>query len=369
MKKFNGFANKGEWSEFYAFLKILEQKKLSAANQDLEITDEGSFVFCKIIRVEDGLTKIYDISNPLSDIVITDQNGVVLKQISSDGLKLKTLKIFEKIKNGKVVEGKRGAFRIEEAEEMMQEFLCLSVKAGNGKKSDIVAIIQDRIKEAEPQLGFSVKSMIGGSSTLFNASQDTNFIFKVTGFSGDIKKVNSIKTKSKIRDRLSKIISSGGQLSFVSVAGEKFDTNLRNIDSSFPKIMAQMLMEFFLGKGSLLSDLVKILAENEVLKKEFGSSVLGYEIKMKRFLDAAALGMVSNTEWNGLSEAQGGYIVVKDNGEVVCYHLYNRDKFSSYLYKNTKLETASSTRHKFGVLYENGGELFFNLNLQVRFVK
>jgi len=46
MKKEN---NKGEWSEFYAFLKILEERKLFAADKNLEIIDDKFFVFHKIM--------------------------------------------------------------------------------------------------------------------------------------------------------------------------------------------------------------------------------------------------------------------------------------------------------------------------------
>ena len=55
--------NKGEWSEFYAFLKILEERKIFAADKNLEIIDGKFFVFHKIIREEkDEAIKIYDIS-------------------------------------------------------------------------------------------------------------------------------------------------------------------------------------------------------------------------------------------------------------------------------------------------------------------
>jgi len=37
--------------------------------------------------------------------------------------------------------------------------------------------------------------------------------------------------------------------------------------------------------------------------------------------------------------------------------------------EETKLETASSTRHGFGEIYEENGKLFFKLNLQIRFIK
>ena len=42
-------------------------------------------------------------------------------------------------------------------------------------------------------------------------------------------------------------------------------------------------------------------------------------------------------------------------------------KLEDYLFTNTKLETASSTRHEFGKIYEENEQLYFKLNLQIRF--
>lgn len=54
-------ANKGEWSEFYVFLKILSERKLFAADNNLEIIPGKYFVFHRIIREENsGERKIYD---------------------------------------------------------------------------------------------------------------------------------------------------------------------------------------------------------------------------------------------------------------------------------------------------------------------
>ena len=80
-----------------------------------------------------------------------------------------------------------------------------------------------------------------------------------------------------------------------------------------------------------------------------------------------ALGMMPSKVWSGIYDATGGYLVVKENGEILCYHIYNRNQFEEYLFVNTKLETASSTRHEFGKIYQQNGEFFFKLNLQIRF--
>jgi type II restriction enzyme len=78
--------------------------------------------------------------------------------------------------------------------------------------------------------------------------------------------------------------------------------------------------------------------------------------------------MMPSKVWGGIYDATGGYLVVKENGEILCYHIYNRNQFEDYLFENTKLETASSTRHDFGILYEENGTINIKLNLQIRFI-
>ena len=79
--------------------------------------------------------------------------------------------------------------------------------------------------------------------------------------------------------------------------------------------------------------------------------------------------MMPSKVWTGELDATGGYLVVKEDGEILCYHIYNRNEFEDYLLNNTKLETASSTRHEFGTVYKEGNKQYFKLNLQIRFLK
>lgn len=71
--------------------------------------------------------------------------------------------------------------------------------------------------------------------------------------------------------------------------------------------------------------------------------------------------------YNGIDESNGGYIIVKESGEILAYHLYNRDNFESYLLENTKLDTPSTSKHNFGTIYTENERKFINLNLQIRF--
>ena len=67
--------NKGEWSEFYAFIKILTDGKVFTANKDLEILKDNFYSVLKIIREEVGGLKSYDISKNDGSVLISNSGG------------------------------------------------------------------------------------------------------------------------------------------------------------------------------------------------------------------------------------------------------------------------------------------------------
>lgn len=82
-----------------------------------------------------------------------------------------------------------------------------------------------------------------------------------------------------------------------------------------------------------------------------------------------ALGMTPSKVWTGKYIATGGFIIVRQDGEIVCYHIYNQNKFQDYLLNNTKFEQAGTGRYDFGKLYREKNKIFIKLNLQIRFIK
>lgn len=358
--------NKGEWSEFYAFIKILTDKSIFAADENLERMQDKFFTVLKIIR-EEAKTgrKIYDIAVDKNQIAIFDIENKKIGTADQDKIKKSVSKIFAKMK-----EGGDAAFSISLADQMMKELSCTQIKASCGNKADLILVIHDRISPTFPELGFSIKSMLGSPSTLLNASGATNFVYSVENLESDkTKEINDIQGHSKLRDRAKIIYGNKGKLVFCEVENENFKKNLGMIDTALPEILAELLKIYYDGKGGSMSELVEVLSRNEELNKKYGLDKSAYEFKIKNFLVAVALGMTPNKIWDGFTKAHGGYIIVKEDGELVCYHLYNRDEFQNYLFKNTKLETPSTTRHKFGDIYRESGKNRIKLNLQIRFIK
>lgn len=353
-------ANKGEWSEFYAFLKILAERDVALADENLIARPGSSITFLKVYRSGQGqLTYSLD---PVQ-VVITDEAGSVMAEIPTPLLAGKVVGIFEKI-----AAGSSSAFSISEAETLAEMLLCNSIKAPSSDKADIVASIRDRSTGVDERAGFSVKSLVGGASTLLNAGRTTNFIYEAVGFPANkIDEVNGMDGSSKVRDRVAAIVACGGDLKFIGVNDPVFSRNLRKIDTMMPEFLAEMLLGFYGGRGSSLPVLTDVLAQHKGFASDFGLSRSDFEFKLKQLLVSIALGMVPSKPWSGLMLAHGGYLVVKPQGELVCYHAIHRDLFLEYLFQNTKFETASTSRHDFGTLYEKDGQVLMNLNLQIRF--
>lgn len=355
--------NKGEWSEIYALFKLLSDKKLHLGNKNLEQLEDLFFPLIKILRTD---------SNRLFEFSWDRDLVIIQSQKEEFRISLKSFQEHANFLLDEIKKSSNAAFSIPYTEDFIKSFGCSSLKAKSSVKSDIKIIIHDSITGQNPELGFSIKSQLGRSSTLLNAGKTTNFIYKIVNpkIDDSLKlKINSINSKSKIKDRLLKISENSGGLDFVKTESHTFQNNLTLIDSSLPVILSELVRLFFTSTTSKLQELTERISAQNPLQFDSSAKQPFYSYKVKRFLSDVALGMMPSQVWDGTLDANGGYLIVKDDGELLCYHIYHRNEFEEYLINNTKLETASSSRHDFGNLYEENDELFFKLNLQVRFIK
>ena len=60
---------------------------------------------------------------------------------------------------------------------------------------------------------------------------------------------------------------------------------------------------------------------------------------------------------------------MREDGEVLCFHLFNRNEFQNYLLSCTRFETDSTKRNDFESIYLKNGKHYLKLNLQIRFTK
>ena len=218
----------------------------------------------------------------------------------------------------------------------------------------------------KPLVGFSIKSQIGHPATLLNASQATNFIYKIHGINDDImKKINSINDKKdKIIKRFEKLYALSEKVEFKKMSDPTFQDNLEMIDSKMPDILSYVLIYRYRDNLKNFKDIVNKLCCDNPLNYHNENI---YNYKIKKLLCSSALGMVPATKWNGIDEANGGYIIVKNNGDILAYYIYNRNSFEDYLLNSTYLETASTSRNNYATIYKKDNEYFINMNIQIRF--
>jgi type II restriction enzyme len=353
--------NKGEWSEIYTLLKLIGDKRVFAGDGKLNKIDNLFYPIVEILRKEQTADCRY----------LLQETNVVVYKNEKEFCKLK-LSCFQEQATHLflAIQKSSSAFSVPQTENFMHSIGCEKLKAASADKADIRMFIYDLRTQMKPLLGFSIKSRLGDPSTLLNASSATNirYIISNAHLGGeDIERINSISTKSKIKDRISEIERIGGQLKYADFENAVFENNLILIDSRLPEIVAEILKMYYCEGKISMSEIVAELANRNPLDYN-GQLHPFYRYKIGRFLTDVALGMVPATVWNGSYDATGGYLVVKEDGDILCYHIYDRKDFEDYLIENTKLETPSTRKHNFGVIEFAGGKHYFKLNLQIRFV-
>lgn len=363
--------NKGEWSEMYVFLRVLSDGRIYGADGNLNKKIDVYYDVNRIVRNEkEGL---------LDYIISTDGKNVDVMLGDKLIAKIKRDKVSEEtdILLKKIIASNETTFSVEETELLMEEMHCSKLKAPSSDKSDITIEVHDYRTGMNPILGFSIKSSLGHPSTLVNAGKTTNFVFRLSKtpnteqiitVNGDEMIDGKTTKQPSLSVRYKSLISSGINLIFDKTECETLQDNLETIADSLPQIVAEMIKLHFIDGISSVKEQIKMLNERNPLKYKNLDTHPKYELKIRNLLEAYALGMLSATPWKGNEDANGGYIIVKKDGDIVCYHIYNRNDFKDYLVNHTRLETASTSRHGFSKIYEENGEYYLKLNLQIRFI-
>lgn len=350
--------NKGEWSELYTFFKLLADGRLYCGDGKLNRYDEQFYPILSVFRDDSDNRNTYKVISTENTILVTGKTVNI--EISQERFREEAIKLLEKIKN--ITEDSDFSY----LESFMQMIDCHSVKAKSSDKADIRIVIHNLNTGSKPELGYSIKSMLGASSTLINSNKDgTNFIYKVSNISKE--QVDNFNLLKKFKDKFEYLKSIGAIVSYEKVANKIFHNNLTLLDLGIERIIAECLLMYYEGKARMLSDITEIVTKQDPFDIMYDNDLPMYAYKIKQFLLAFALGMTGSTPWYGQFNANGGYIVVKEDGDVICYHFFDRNDLEDYLFFNTRFETPSTTRHKFGDIYDEDGTFYIKLNIQVRF--
>jgi len=348
----NPSANRGEWSELYAIGYLLTRGGGYAAD---ELAQIDKSIFYKVLQVIDNPSGSKETTyHVLDNEIKVFFQGDEIAQLKKSKIEPKLAKFFEDL----LAQSVSSAFFLPSGKELLDLIRKEKLSASSSLSSDVHLILEDfETKVATPKKGFSIKSEIGSPATVFNASHSTNLTYKIIG-SG---KLSQFEKVSAVKTNIENLTSRGFELHFEKFDNPIFEKSLKNIDSNLPQYLAEVLLAYTTSSTTNLK---------KICESAFPSSDSDSELKkqkIKKFLSAASMGLKAASLWSGYPEDFGGMLLVKRDGEVLFYYLYNMKKFEEYLFNNLRFETPSASRHGFGQIYKEGNEHFIKLNLQIRY--
>jgi hypothetical protein len=345
--------NKGEWSELYTFLHLLEEPNLVIVDENLETIEENIFIVLEIILAKAR----YSI---LDEKIIKMVDNKKIKEYQIACISKQNSILLQKILSHKKA---KGSFEIKELETLIDDLFDGKKPKGSSKiKGDLEANLLDKRQSKTVTLKYNIKSNLGSKATLLNASNHTNFIYEIKNINDKVmNQSNDIKSRKKLLDRCLFLNHNGAVIEFIGVESSVFNYNLKLIDSNLDKILAQML---YLSYGKNEKDIQKLISL--VAKNNDESNF--YKKKMADFANAVTFGMRASEKWNGVNEVNGGIILVTKIGEVYLLDLvYFKEIVDRYLIDNIKLDSPSSKRYGMFEIYKENDKYYFKLNLQIRF--
>lgn len=352
--------NKGEWSEVYTLLKLIAEGEMLKGDSQLVPIPGDSY---KVIGLErnEATTGITTYTIIGDSVEIT--NSTTSTTRDREVFRTQATELLE------VIKSQKGTFEIPATELFMHESLTHSIKAKSQDKTDIKVEIHDHRTSIEHTRGFSIKSQLGSPSTLLNASQQTVFRYKLENLTQlQADEINRIPARGALIARVQALSSLNDvEITPIGSTSETLSYNLRLMDDALPDIASSLLWNFYQQNTGKLDELLPHISEQNIRAYHSEGKDLLYSIKLKRLLVSAALGMKPAQKWDGHYDANGGYLIVLNSGEIISYHIYDKDDFEGYLFHNTKLDTPSTSRYSTGTVFNSNGEYFIDLGLQIRF--
>ena len=368
--------NKGEWAEFYVMMKLLGEGRLYTANKLLQKNYQSYLDVLKIIRQE--------CETQVLEYIIDETNDVVIVKTQDSDTSLATMPVsdfndYAKMLFDGIKDVKGSSVPAPDPVCDFAKVIYVSkpkapavkaLKKQFGGKNDIFIEVRDGQTAIVSIMGFSIKSKFGQNPTLFNAGSSSQYLYKLTGCDDAMMdEFNAItendgrgwsKCKTYLADH-------GITMEFARTQNPIYNDNLFLVRESMAKIMAWCVKDRLIdspGHFEVMETVERMIAANPL---DVPGARIYYEKAIKDFLMAGFTGMTAGKEWDGKEQVNGGYIVVMDDGDVICYHSSDRESFRDYLYRNTHFEYVSADKYVWSRIIKIDGEYYLPLNLSVRF--
>lgn len=367
--------NRGEWGEPYAALRLLAYRKLFLAKEDGSINPDEWMEVLKIVRQETNeRTVTYRYDEETKEIIIEINNEPVGK------IKASLFRYMSDILKNDIINSKGRSFNVsEEVHDFLKSAEIRHMKAKSVEKSDIFLDTRDpRSSIVRENIGFSIKCEFGENPTLFNTAKASAAKYKISGMTDELmQQINSMVDKkghAAVSDRCRAIRNSGCKLEYVGYEWaqrakcEAFKENLSLINPYLPDVIQRILWNHFMEKQSEIdieAVVQRIINENPC---KLSLPEIKYPYMIKMFLYSSYCGMTASTLWDGKSTVKGGYITIKDTGEIVANYALESESFKNFLYTHCYLDFPSTDNGHgaYGEVYKEREDYYFKFNFQIR---
>ena len=355
-------ATKKEWSELYAFFRILSDGYVYLGTPNAKLSDTRQIV-AMVQREEHNGPHQYYIEEKEIRIVSEKETRSFSREDFGTvaGLILNAIKLSPKNETTSP----------EGVEEFLDAIGIFNLEAQTNDRTDIsIAFWHPQA----PLIGFAIHSRMSKMNLLLDGGRSANLKFELSGIkfaAPTVSKINALDTLNEVPDRMMLIERLGGTLKYSDVADRVFRSNLSMIDLHFPRLLAEMLRIMQLDDITRVNELTDVIKTVNPLKikDELVNKHGFYEYKIKQFLMALALGMRPAKIFNGIDSAVEGMLLINGNGEVLCYHKSNKETFENFLFHNTRFEKGALEKDKYGYLERENGAYYFKLNAKIGLTK
>lgn len=407
--------NKGEWAELYVFLCLLGTGVLHAADSGLNRKADSFLDVAKIVRrAPDGDGALEYIVHPDSRTIEVRRESAVAadarreragldgtgsqdacscgnfdreeRTLSSAFVSMEACEHVARVLFARLASHEKGAKTMHAPAEVCDFAEGIGVanpKAQSvanrrdafGGKADIVIETRDGRNGLTNRMGFSVKSQFASPATLFNASPSAPLLYWVAHCDdASMDEFNALRDARGNRGWFACcqpfFAAHGLRVSFARARNAgSFERNLLFVREGMLEIIAACVRERFIrGAASAdVADVTALVAEQNPMRYPPAIAAAIYEKAMKDFLYAAFSGMSATKPWDGMEQVNGGYIVVKPDGDVLCYHANDREEFREYLFRNTAFEYVSAKKYGWSFIEKSDGEYLLPVNFSIRF--
>lgn len=357
--------NRGEWAELYVLAKVLCDQAITAQVQENHAEETSSSKMLKVLQISRGFGDVAERYSVSGNNILCLHTSMTTGR---DQICSLVKPLLDQIKTSK-----GNSFSLSVGEELMQLLGISRLKHGSNEKSDIYVSVEDPLTGTTGMQGYTIKALLGSKPTLFNASEPTNFTYRIDPMpsQGEIDRYNSVNSNGKKvfgpRRIVSDLLMNGYGLAFTHV-DHRFRENLELLDTEMPTLIGDLILTYYAYEAgtdpSVLGN-VEALVNANPRQKSNPRTV--YKKKVQDFLEAAAYGMVPTESYDGTRSASGGLLLVEKNGDLKCFRLDDKDRSRDYLFKHTAFETASRSKHGFGAIEVADGVAYLKLNLQIRY--